>query len=182
MKKRIILISLIMILIKIVHAEETKEIGTVEVFQAWAETGVLCKDSAQDKTITDDNFVKQMQQLKFTVDMDVDKESGIYEGQVITDNIPVIFGFKLQKISFYQDSGKGFYAFVEASPKQLKQVVIDSKLDQYPIVNKQENVIYTFLTGKPVKENPYGIESKGIVISKTDQSSISRIGCQQFDY
>lgn len=159
-----------------------EKINTVEAFQVWVEKSILCKEVVQDIFVTDDNFVKQMQQLRFTVDMDLDKESGIYEGEVVTNSIPVIFNFKLQKISFYQDRGKGFYAFVEASPEQLKQVVMDSKLDQYSIGNEQENVIYTFLTGKPVKENPYGIGSKGIVISRTDQSGISRIGCQQFDY
>lgn len=179
---RIILLLICIFSVACIHANE--KIDTIPKFQNWLESKVLCKNPAIKISIIDKDFVTQMKQLGFDIDITTDEDSQSYEGEVLINNKSItVFDFNLQKISFYQDSGAVFYAFVQASPSSLKKIIENHGLDKFLFAGKiEENDVFTFLTSKPELGNPYGIENQAIIIKTTNQDGVSMIGCSKFDY
>lgn len=177
-------ILLLISLFTVVCVDANEKINTIPEFQNWVENKILCKNPAIEVSIMDKDFVTQMKQLGFDIDIITDEDSQSYEGEVLINNKSIkVFDFNLQKISFYQDSGAVFYAFVQASPNSLKKIIENHGLDKFLFTGKiEENDVFTFLTSKPELGNPYGIENKAITIKTTNQDGVSIIGCSKFDY
>lgn len=162
-----------------VFAVSSLQITNIGDFEKWVEARILCQKSPYQTQETDKNFPEKMKTLGFKPMINLDDESGIYDGKVVIKKPVTIYGKKLKEISFYMDSGIGFYASIEASPNELVKWVKAKKLNKYPSQQNIGDSLYVFPTIKPDAD---GLTPEGIVINKTKNKNITQIGCQQFDY
>lgn len=162
-----------------IFAESGLKVTTIDDFQKWVETRILCQKTPYKTKENDMDFGQKMKALGFVPKINLDEESGIYDGKVLIQKPMIIHGFLLKEISFYMDSGIGFYALVEASSDDLTKLIKDKKLNKYSSKRSKDHTQYVFPTSKPDSD---GLTPEGIVINKTKNKNINQIGCQQFDY
>lgn len=174
--------------------------ATDDEFAQWVEQRVLCVNSPDQDNVTLSEkhestpaFRKRMKEMGFTVDSeDFEGEediSGPYDAYIITSREPAImvFGYRLERIFVSADSGTLFSAHLEANPQALEQVVQDQGKARYPRTleetHKEDGILHAFFADKPQVIAPGWppMDDKAIEIQTTGNSSITAIGCHEFD-
>lgn len=178
-------VSLIICLSYVACTHANDKINTITEFEKWIENKIFCKSPTTTLSIVDKDFVTQIKKLGFDIDITIDKESGHYEAEILTNNkLNSLFGFNIQRIIFYQTySINAFYADIQASPKNLKNIVENRRAARFSLLfDVDPENVFTFPTSKPDLLQPYGRKNQAIIIKTTDQEDISSIGCWKFDY
>lgn len=166
-----------------VYAASDVDIKTNDNFQTWVNAKILCQSTTNEVPIYDKKFIDQLHKLGFIMELDIDEETNSYDGVITIPNSSIrISEFVVNKVTFSRDSGTEFSAYISTKPSYLVDLLKIKGLIKYPLLMEDDDALFTFLTTKPSKNLPYGIENKGIVIKATDTDGIFSIGCRVFDY